>query len=290
MNKYNLEYLQNLIENQIEESLHLDYKAAKALGKQNDKTSEITKDVSAMANSDGGVLIYGIKEDEDKRHLPKDIDSIKRKDFPKEWLEQTIQEKIQPRISGVQIFSISVGEEDVVYIVEIPKSNTAHQAADKKYYKRFNFQSTAMYDYEIRDILNRVNYPQIKLEFKYLPTTDELEIVAYNRGNVYAKYLNVKIQLPKKIVKLPNEKAIRNNKVEFFFNNTRREIINQYASVATYWPTRYEPILPQTKFKLSKISLHNYPLDHEHILEWEIFCDNCNPISGSLRLAELLNI
>jgi predicted HTH transcriptional regulator len=223
MDKYNLEYLQNLIKNQIEESLHLEYKASGALGKQNDKTTEISKDVSAMANSDGGVLIFGIKEDEINRHLPKEINPIKRKDFPKEWLEQTIQEKIQPRINGVQIFSISIGIEDVVYVVEIPKSNTAHQAADKKYYKRFNFLSTAMHDYEIRDILNRTKNPEVELEFKCNYSGGELfelYVTAYNRGTVYAKYVNVKIRLPKKIVvNEHNHKSKDASTVEIFAKN-----------------------------------------------------------------------
>ena len=40
----------------------------------------------------------------------------------------------------------------VIYVVDIPQSNIAHQAFDKRYYKRFNFISTPMEDYEIRDI------------------------------------------------------------------------------------------------------------------------------------------
>ena len=155
MTEFNLEYLNSLIENKVEENLNLDYKAAASLDKQNNKTTEISKDVSALANSDGGILIYGIKENNVNKHLPERIDPINRKDFTKEWLEQIIQDKIRPRISEFKINPIEINNEQVVYIVEVEKSNTAHQAFDKKYYKRFNFQSTAMYDYEIRDILNR---------------------------------------------------------------------------------------------------------------------------------------
>lgn len=285
MNKYNLKYLQTLIENQMEESLHLDYKASGALANQDNKKSEISKDVSAMANSDGGILIYGIRED---KNLAKEIEPIKRKDFSKEWLEQVIQAKIQPRIEGIQIFPISISNEDVVYVVEIPKSNTAHQAADHRYYKRYNFQSAAMYDYEIRDILNRAKNPEIELKFKCLDS-GKLQVIAFNQGAVFAQYVNVKIRLPKKIVKSSVNKQINRDTVEILANNTIREMVNPYATVATYWPTRYEPILPQTGFELINISLHNYPFDNENILEWDIFCDNANPCSGSMRLADLLN-
>ncbi|PKB16699.1 helix-turn-helix domain-containing protein [Flavobacterium sp. 5] len=290
MEKYSLEYLQNLIENQIEESLHLDYKASGSFGKQNDKTSEISKDVSAMANADGGILIYGIIEDENNKHLPKEIQPIKRKEYPKEWLEQIINDKIQPRINGIEIFSISIENEYVIYIVEIPKSDTAHQAADKKYYKRFNFLSTAMHDYEIRDIFNRAKNPQIHLEFKYLHQTNELIVVAYNTGKVYAKYLNVKLRLPKKIVVSRNDnfRIINNDIVEIFMNNTVRDLLNNYSQIAMYGQPRYEPTLPQTNLELARIRLHNYPFDYENMMEWDIFCDNANSIKSSIRLSDLL--
>jgi len=42
-----------------------------------------------MANSAGGIIIYGIKEydEADKRHLPEKIDPIQQNVFSKEWLE-----------------------------------------------------------------------------------------------------------------------------------------------------------------------------------------------------------
>jgi hypothetical protein len=55
----------------------------------------------------------------------------------------------------------------VAYVVEIPQSTTAHQATDHRYYKRFNFLSQAMEDYEIRDIMNRARRPDMSVEFDY---------------------------------------------------------------------------------------------------------------------------
>jgi Putative DNA-binding domain len=290
MEKYTIEYLRDLIENQIEENLHLEYKSSGALAKQNDKTSEISKDVSAMANSDGGILIYGIKEDENNRHLPKEIQHVNRKDFSKEWLAQIIHEKIQPRIDGVQIFPIALSNESVVYVVEIPKSSTAHQAADKKYYKRSDSISAAMYDYEIRDILNRAKNPKIKLEFKYIHDNHRLIVTAYNCGAVYANYLNVNLRLPRKIaVNQHSYQSVGDDKVEIFASNAVRDMVDQFAAVARYYPPRYEPILPQTRFRLVEIALHGRPFSPENILEWDIFCDNTNPASGSIRLADLIN-
>ena len=68
-----LDKISSLIDEKVEENLHLDYKAAAALGKTDGKKNEISKDVSSFANSDGGILIYGIKEYDEKgmNHLPK---------------------------------------------------------------------------------------------------------------------------------------------------------------------------------------------------------------------------
>lgn len=54
--------LEYLITSEVEENIHLDYKASGALSKEPKKRQEITKDVSAFANSDGGIIIYGISE------------------------------------------------------------------------------------------------------------------------------------------------------------------------------------------------------------------------------------
>lgn len=151
--------LQNYIDNQIEENLTLDYKGAGSLAKQDEKRKEIAKDVSAFANSAGGIIIYGIKEykSEDKKHLPEKIDPILRTQYSREWLEEIINSNIYPRIEGIIVYPVPLNSDStqVAYVVEIPKSITAHQASDHKYYKRYNFQSVSMNDYEIQDVRNR---------------------------------------------------------------------------------------------------------------------------------------
>jgi predicted HTH transcriptional regulator len=161
--------IQEYIDEEREESLTLDYKAAGSLAKSDGKKAEITKDVSAMANSAGGIIIYGLAEYQDraKEHLAEKIDPIDRGQFPKEWLEHVIN-NIRPHIDGLIIHPVPLpgSSNSVVYVVEIPQGSTAHQATDKRYYKRFNFESIPMEDYEIRDIMNRVQHPRIELNFQ----------------------------------------------------------------------------------------------------------------------------
>jgi predicted HTH transcriptional regulator len=161
--KWDQAAIQLYIDDGIQESLSLEYKAADALGKSDGKKKEITKDVSAMANSAGGVIIYGVAEYQDsaKQHLPEKIDPVNQTEFSKEWLQQVIN-TIRPRVDGIAITSVPIANTltDVVYVVEIPQSTTAHQATDWRYYKRYNFLSIPMEDYEIRDVMGRQQHPK----------------------------------------------------------------------------------------------------------------------------------
>src|SRR5690349_14214538 len=99
MSIWNIARLQSLVEGKIEESSSLEYKAAKSL----EDTESISIDVSSFANASGGVIIYGISEHREKKHVPERLDPIDRILFRKEWLEQIINSNIHPRIDNVQV-------------------------------------------------------------------------------------------------------------------------------------------------------------------------------------------
>jgi len=198
--------IQQLINEQVEESLILDYKAADALGKSDNKKAEITKDVSAMANSAGGTIIYGVREHKErgKRHFPEVIDPVDRAQYSKEWLDQVIR-TIEPRIDTVIVHPVSLENQPsgVVYVVEIPKSATAHQARDRKYYRRYNFASVPMHDYEVRDVMNRATLPDAQVEFlcELLDWSDKgerlmLKPVVHNRGSRLIRYFKLEFMFP----------------------------------------------------------------------------------------------
>lgn len=159
--EYTIEDIKKLIDNEVEENIHLDYKAAGALAKEERKRIEITKDVSAFANSDGGLIIYGLREE---NHKPKEISLIDGNIFTKEWLEHTIQ-LIQPRIENVMIYPVRDGDlSKSIYVVKIPRSDLApHMAHDRRYYKKFNFESAPMYDYEVKELYNRASTPKLRI-------------------------------------------------------------------------------------------------------------------------------
>ncbi len=282
--------LQNFITSEIEESLTLEYKAAEALDRNETKKKEITKDVSAMANSAGGMLIYGIAEynDLDKRHLPERITPVDRRKYPREWVEQIIQ-AIRPRIDGIVIHSVNLssGENDVAFVIEIPQSNTAHQASDHRYYKRFNFQAVPMEDYEIRDVMFREQTPNIVLNFliEINHETQNLVIQAQNNGSAFAQYVAVFLDAPVPILQTIENKL--NVKDGGRFYRHRLTNLNQEYADAQF----------KSNFPLLRNMSMNWKIPlRENFdefraqdlgLKWKIYADNALPKEGKISLKEI---
>jgi len=209
------EDLELFVQQQVQESLHLDYKRSEALSKAAQK--EIPKDVSAFANSDGGMIIYGIEE---SGHLPVRIDGgTLNSTVNREWIEQTILNNISPRIEGIQIQQILLDTSNSAYCISIPKSDRApHQErVTKRYYKRYNFSSVPMEDYEISDVRARSRSVKPLARF-------EVEIrhgflfmfVIENPGDVAAE--NVKFEFTEKLTWKEDKEppSIIANGIEYF--------------------------------------------------------------------------
>lgn len=300
------EDLQYLIENRIEENFELEYKESRALGRQDRKILEIAKDVSAMANSAGGILIYGIAED---GHFPESITPIDNNDYSKEWLENIITSNISPKIADLQIITIAV-DNGFVYVVKIPQSAIAHQnTRDYKYYKRRNFKVDPMLDYEIKDIMNRAKYPVIELEFeieekedyskKYdsyimedAPIYDPkffLKVRAINKGKVYANFVNYFVELPIDLLLEEDSshlKKIEKDVVEYYGENTFKD--------SPHDTSRFDPILPSLYSRSEKILLNiksecnikPSKLDSREI-RWRVYADNAPIQEGSITLSAI---
>lgn len=186
---YNIEDLQSLIDNQVEESIYLDFKSAGSLEKTDRKRIELSKDVASFANSDGGIIVYGIKEE---NHVASEFSFIDGNEYTKEWIEQVISSYVQRRISDVKIYPIRI-EGDIkksIYIVKIPYSYDApHLSKDNRYYKRYNFMSVPMEEYEVRQSYGRRSNSKLvidnwgsKIEIKNENVIVTVEASVYNEG------------------------------------------------------------------------------------------------------------
>lgn len=151
-----------LIRNEVQENISLDYKASGAIDSR--KRREIAKDVSAFANSAGGILIYGVSEVD---HLPVKIDEgVDHSRYSREWLEQVIMTGISPRIGDLRIAQIPISGTRSLFAVQVGQTVRGPHLlnGDGRYYKRFDFSSVPMEQFEIEDVRSRSSrFPSLVL-------------------------------------------------------------------------------------------------------------------------------
>src|SRR6266436_5101423 len=178
--------LLDMVKTGTQESIELDFKDSRALVNvkgNKDVRYEISKDVSALANAAGGTLIYGIVEDK-TTHIAASLDvGVDPTVVTKEWLQQIINSTIHRKIDEIRINQIALTTHspgNVAYVVYVPQSmRTPHQALDKKFYKRHEYESVAMEEYEIRDLYRRGETPDLRIEFMIPKPNEEL---VFNAG------------------------------------------------------------------------------------------------------------
>lgn len=264
--------LLKLIQDEIEESTVLEYKSSFAI--QNKKwKEELAKDVSALANSNGGNIIFGIREKEcdGGNSIPEKLLPVPNTEMSKDKLSQLLSSNIQPKIDGLEITYIPYDEKSGFYVVFVPRSNTAHQnRLSHIYYKRRNATVEAMEDYEIRDIMNRSKTPLIDVELTLLITkvnvtknntpfglfnaqkVEEksvryeytLKFRAANNGQILAKYVNYYIYIPQQIIESKEDYDILDDYAIIYKDNTIRDVVGIELNRHKYGPARYDPILP----------------------------------------------
>lgn len=306
--------IQNLIDQGIKESSNLEYKACGALrtdgfvydkrtGKylKRDKIQtkehmihEISKDVSSFANADGGTIVYGVIED---NHIPLKIDKYpyEPSEVSKEWLENIIDSNIKRKIEGIKINQIELRESNsdkVIYAVYIPQSlQGAHQANDCRYYQRRNFKAEPLEDYQVRDVMNRFNFPimEAKPEFKLVKSEQNEHRYAFgltlaNVGNVITVNFGVDIYFPRFLLDTQNYNELLTK--GFFEGRLTKEDIGYvkicYRNFGTdyiLFPSESITVLDwRRKNRISYIvNTENWERCYQYRIKLTIFADNMPP-------------
>jgi predicted HTH transcriptional regulator len=159
---------QNMVDAQIEETLTLEYKASPALSRNSKDVYELCKDVSAMANSAGGQIIYGIEEDKRNDKPTKVDDGVTDDKVTREWIIQIINSNVQPRIDSLRVQRTRLSDKGYGFAISVePTLIGPHQAPDKKYYRRFELHAVPMEDYEIRDVFRRSITPDLEATLSF---------------------------------------------------------------------------------------------------------------------------
>ncbi len=147
--------LQTLVDNSEKEGLLLEYK--QELSGVDHEKKELSKDISAMANTDGGYLIIGIKEDGGRASALVGTPKFIGRQPTEEWLESVLISNVRPRITiRPKVIETTTDSSKVYVVVHIPQSaRRPHMVvAEGKnaYYKRYNYQSNYADEHEVRSM------------------------------------------------------------------------------------------------------------------------------------------
>ena len=151
----NIEDLQGLIDSEVIENIHLEYK--EKLFDWN-KKEEFLKDVSAFANASGGSIIYGLKENDGAASKVVGVEIGESQDeLKKKWgnlIDDTIKPAIKYDIDFIPIDRKSSSKDKYVVIFKVHESyQKPHQIRIKKnqlFYVRHDSRNVPMEMEEIK--------------------------------------------------------------------------------------------------------------------------------------------
>ena len=289
--RFTPEQILQLVKDQERENVKLDYKSIGALTNNDHNKQEISKDISAFANSAGGTIIYGVYEE---NHIPQGFDGTKGIESKKEWLEQVINSNIYPRIEDINVYCVPI-EDNVVIVVSISESYTAHQANDHRYYHRYGSESLAMEDYQVKQTMNKANQPLLKLRIRRnqvfpLPIKvqhkqRDLEFYVKNEGRITAKSCVFHLYIPNDIpLRHQGEWQIEPTPGyrHFVLSLTRNE--HSVLDEMKIHPGQEFSISESNQRNRVVLVLEDHYAKHEAVYygKYEFFGENMTPISGEL--------
>jgi hypothetical protein len=178
--------IEQLKERCISEGPVLDYKE-KLLPLNDDSKYELLKDVSAMANSDGGTIIYGVKE-QDGFPIGYPGLKISSVDDLSNRIDQILLDGLEERIPNIKHRAISKSDGLYYYIISIPSSYLSPhmitgQTTKPRFYQRVNTINAPMNIRQIKETVLKLQTAEDKA-IQYVKKRNEY-IESMSNGSLY---------------------------------------------------------------------------------------------------------
>ena len=197
--------MRQLVVDRAQENLYLEFKTKKDRSNPDLDDSDawqFSRALSGFANSDGGVLVWGIETDKEERASKlKPISSVV--EFQSR-LKKSLLNAVQPFVDGVQIATILEDEVSGTGYVKVlvPRSEkTPHRAlrADREYYRRSTEGFYRMEHFDLEDAFGRRPHPSLTLSADFVPRPgddphEEVHLAILNEGRGLAKHVGLTLE------------------------------------------------------------------------------------------------
>ena len=140
-----------LVDDGIGESKTLEYKEALVVATE-DQKREFLSDVTALANTDGGDLVFGMKESDGVA-----LELVGLKNFTPDdaigRIENLLRDSIHPRLVGVQLRALQLSNGNHALLIRIPRSfNAPHMVSHKGVTRFCGRNSNGKYDLDVQEL------------------------------------------------------------------------------------------------------------------------------------------
>jgi hypothetical protein len=142
------------------ESIRREFKSGRMFDNEpeNKWITNLSREVSALANTVGGELFLGIDEErKSKSRVAASIDGVPVALLEPERLQRKIESSVSPYLPGIRVQRVRLSSrpDRVVFVIRVPQGSTAYQANDGRYYGRSEFEVKYLPDHEVRLRMSR---------------------------------------------------------------------------------------------------------------------------------------
>ncbi len=298
-----------------EESIRLEFKAGSLLDKpQSTWVSDLSREVSAFANTEGGEIILGMSEEKrGKNRVAGDPDGVPGS-LTRDQLQRLIEGNVYPYLTGIRVHRIPLSSQPdrAVFVVAVPQGTTAYQANDGRYYGRSELEAKYLPDHEIRLRMARGKVAKASVSFRFVKVTigesgesqlrnrhaatleefkTDFEGAVRNHPDVFLEILatrhepifdTIDVDF---LVRNDGEMTIRDPAIEFSETSSEQPTrVTRYESPGVVIYPGDARLIPDSgrRFSCKRDAIIS---PGDHVIKWKVFLDNAPPSHGEFDLA-----